>query len=151
MHICHGGLVVDVPESWADRSTLLFVAPQEDNRLPTAQPVEQSTEAVSINFVRDVEGDASAVLHDQIERLRAVDPEFQMLHEEPFTCGLGTGWQITQRLHLAGVAVRQLVAACVVGRICIVATASATDERFSQHEPRLRAILQSLSIHSKQG
>lgn len=127
-----------------DQSTLLFVAPPTRETLPTAAKVREQAEAVSINFVTDPSGDPRKILAEQARELEQLDAGLRVLDEGPFTCGLGEGWSYVQRLTLQSVPVRQLVVACSVGPLTVVATAAAPDSRFEGARERLAAVLASL-------
>ena len=78
MEIRHGGLVLDIPETWMDRSTLLFIRPPEKPSLPTATAIAPTTEAVSINFVLRPDGKAEAVLDEHVLSLQVIRPLFYL-------------------------------------------------------------------------
>jgi hypothetical protein len=131
----HGGLCLDLPVDWADRSTLLFVAPPSDEgSLP---------EAVSIRLAYS-DDDPRAVLAAQEAQLRALDPELERVSEGAFASALGDGWQSEYRLCLEGVEARQIGVACATDELLVFATASAGAERFDAVADRLRTILGSL-------
>lgn len=147
MRMRHGGLGIDIPEGWADQSTLLFVAPLREQRLPTARQPGASTEAISINFMQAGAKDAAALTADHIAQLSSIDPERSPVGiAEPFETGLGMGALQRVRLTISGVVVRQLVVAVVVAGIAVVAQAACPEWLANEREPALTAILKSLGF-----
>jgi hypothetical protein len=144
MHVRHGGISIDIPESWSDQSTLLFTAPFPTETVPTAARLQQAAEAVSVSFIRDAGQTAKEVLAAQAQELGQHVPDFAVVSEGPFDCGLGKGWRYTQRFSVDGVSVQQLAVACPAGELVVVATAAAADYRFGHCEAQLRTILGSL-------
>lgn len=145
MDVRHGGLIIDVPEGWADQSTLLFVAPPEAVSAPTANRSVQATEVVSVRFAFGDEGtDARAALHKEAAAMAAGDAQFSVLTEGTFTCGLGAGWRVIQRVSIGGVALRQISCAVVVGAVTVIATATAADARFDKQQAQLERVLASM-------
>ena len=138
MEIQHGGPVVDVPEGWADQSTLLFVAPPQSHAAPTVSKVAAPTEAIAIRFRVSNQQDAAALLGEEAAGLRSTDPELALVEEGPFRSGLGVGAFVIHRLQVAQTPLLQMSTATVLGPICILATASAAEARF----PRVRAELE---------
>ncbi len=143
MEFRHGGLRLDLPDGWLDQSTLLFVAPPTRESTMSTHRVVEPSEAVSVNFVLDP-GDPKALLAEQARSLAAADPDFEVLEEAPFACGLGDGWCCVQRMAVRGVPVRQIAVACAVGPVAVVATAAAPESSFGASRARLRAILESM-------
>ncbi|MBI1946853.1 MAG: hypothetical protein HYS27_14250 [Deltaproteobacteria bacterium] len=139
----HGGLLLDVPEGWADQSTLLFVAPPEVGAAPTANRSVQATEAIAVRFAVG-ETDARQVVQAESAALTAADPQATLLSEGAFSCGLGSGWQVVQRLTVGGVVLRQLSCAVTVGAVTVVATATAADARFDKQRAQLERVLASM-------
>jgi len=146
MEFRHGGLAIDIPGDWSDQSQLLFVAPRDEAPMPTAHSVQRPTEAVSIQLIAADDLDARELLERQAERLGDVDAGFEVVDQGEFSCGLGAGWQLTQRLDIGDAPVQQLSVACVSGAVAVVATASAAAARFDQVETQLRAVLESLRV-----
>ena len=146
MKLKHGALVIDLPDTWTDQSSLLFVAPREEQQLPTTAAVQRPTEAVAMNFLIADTDDPRAILEQQADRMRELHAGFEVLEDGPFTCGLGKGWRYIQRLTVAEVPVRQIAVACVIGPVAVVATASAAEARFQRCEKQLAAILESMRL-----
>jgi len=146
----HGALVVDLPNGWSDRSTLLFVAPPETQNLPTTAHVQEPTEAIAVHFSHTSAQSAQQVLHEQSEQLRQVDPNYRLVSEGPFSCGLGEGWRYTQELKVGEQYVSQLSVACLLKTLAIVATASAPSARFARNQAQLLTILESLALQPKE-
>lgn len=146
MEFRHGGLSIDLPPTWADRSTLVFVAPQvQAAGLPTMADVETPTEVVRIEFLMNPERDAKGFLSAQVGSIVEGDPSFvQQVDEGAFSCGLGEGWQVTLRASLEGYTTRQILVAIARGDIVVLASAIAADDRFDQRRTELVSILQSL-------
>ncbi len=145
MQLRHGGLTIEVPDDWEDRSTLLFVAPRDTAELPTVAAVQRPTEAVAIAFVRVKSGEtAEDVMRSQAEQARALNPEFEVSDAGPIDSALGSGWCQTQSLTVFDMPVRQLSAAFVVGPVAVVATASAAESRFARCSEMLSSVLRSL-------
>ncbi|OGQ11135.1 MAG: hypothetical protein A2138_20930 [Deltaproteobacteria bacterium RBG_16_71_12] len=136
-------MIVDVPEGWADQSTLLFVAPPELGPAPSANRTVRATEAVSVRFALG-EPDARRPLQQESAALAAADPQVALLSEGEFTCGLGAGWQVVQRVTVGGIALRQLSCAVTVGAVTVVATATAADARFDKQRALLERVLASM-------
>ncbi len=151
MEIQHGGLLIDLPHSWSDQSSLLFVAPREEESLPTTAAVQRPTEAVAVGFVLAESRDARAILTEQTAQLAAAEPTLEVVAEGPFSCGLGPGWSQTQKLTVGETAVRQLSVACLIGHLAVVATASAAEARFKRCEEQLSSILKSLRSTNSKG
>lgn len=145
MRFQHGGLALDVPDNWADQSTLLFVGPPEDGpQLPTMASSGRSGEAVQVSFYLAQGDGPREFLTHQMAQVTEIDPEVSVLEGGPFECGLGQGWQIVQRAQLDGFVVRQLVACVFRDQAAIVASAVASEGRFPLVRDRLQEILQSL-------
>lgn len=148
--IRHGGLEVDLPGDWEDRSSLLFVAPASDASLPVGNKVEASREAITIDFTFGDGRDAKVILEERAAGLRKIDPGFEVIEQGPFECGFGEAWCYEQRLTLGEVRVRQLAVVCCVGPVAISATAAASEERFGAVRPRLEAVLRSLRASKRE-
>ncbi len=144
MKLQHGGFSIELPDDWSDMSTLMFVGPPEAPALPTVSPVQGPAESVTVSFVVVDDEDARTVLRQQAKALETTDPSFRVLDEGPFTCGLGEGHRFRQTIEADGVEVHQLCVACVLGPVAVVATASATAERFDRCAPKLEGILESM-------
>jgi hypothetical protein len=146
MEVRHGGLILDVPEGWADQSTLLFVAPPDvqAQSAPTANKSVQATEVVSVRFMFGQHDEARAALKGETEAMAAADAQFAVISEGPFTCGLGEGWRIVQRVHVGGIALRQISCAVVVGAVTVLASATAGDARFEKMQAQLDQVLTSM-------
>lgn len=140
MAIQHGGVKIDVPPNWLDRSTLLFIRPP--HQVPTSASVDPSTEAVSVSFLTDLS--PQDALRRQFDQLRGIDPQLTLLSEEPFACGLGEGHAYIQRFRVEGRPMLQLVIACQAGDVVVLATGSAAEERFDGCREQLRQILASI-------
>lgn len=149
MKVRHGNLGLEVPDSWSDQSTLLFVAPlPEAPALPMLRAQDEPTEAVSVAFRRAQGKSAQALLEEQAQALSTMDEGFVVLSSGPFSSGLGPGWKITQRVLMGGAALRQISAAFVLGPVAVIATAAASDARFERVEVALTQVLRSLSAGS---
>lgn len=141
--IRHGGLEVDLPGDWEDRSSLLFVAPSADS-LPEGHKQDPAREAVTIDFTFGEGRDPRLILEERAEGLRKIDPGFEVIERGPFECGFGRAFCYEQRLTLGEVRVRQLAVVCCTGPVVISATAAASDDRFDLVRPRLETVLRSL-------
>ena len=137
----HGGVVVDLPDDWADRSTLLFVGPTPPS--PTLQKQRVAQPSVSMTFVRASKS-AREILEDELEGLRAMSLGFALASVEPFTCAFGDGVISRHRLELDGVSLVQLHAVAVRQTVAVRAVASAGELDFARLEPVLRSVLASL-------
>jgi hypothetical protein len=141
----HGGLTVDIPEGWSDRSTLLFVGPSPlAADLPTAQHVSSPAEAVSIAFVPTAGKDVDALLAEQSEPIRKAVDQAGEAEVSEVTSGLGPGRLLSQPIVLGSDHLRQLIAVFPVGEVTVVATATAGEAGFSQAKGRLLGVLESL-------
>lgn len=134
--------MLDLPADWEDRSSLLFVAP-EAPEVPTKQRIEASREALHVDFAFDHRS-PKTILEGRAEALREVDPTFEIVASEPFTCELGDGWCLDQRVTIADVTVRQLAVVVTVGPIIVSATAAAGEDRFPFMRPKLEKVLRSM-------
>lgn len=142
----HGGLTVDIPEGWSDRSTLLFVGPSPlAAALPTTQPVSQVAEAVAISFVPTEGKELTELLADQSTPLRAAAEHFEVLEEGDLQSGLGQGRIATQQLSVGSDRLRQLTAVFSVGEVSVVATATTGEAGFDVAKGRLMDVLESLN------
>jgi hypothetical protein len=130
----HAGIVLEIPDGWVDRSTLLYVGPTRANG---------SAQAVSIVFVP--RGSPQEALERQADELREMDPDLEILSSEPFSAPLGAGWCLLQRYVMNGSPVRQLAVALPVPHGLLIATAATTEARFAKEEAELRRILSSLA------
>lgn len=152
MRFRHGGLALDLPEQWGDQSTLLFVGPPEPaGNLPTMASSGGSGEAVQINFYFADGASPEVFLEAQLAMVKEVDDELEILERGPFTCGLGEGWQVVQRLVLDGFVTRQIVACVFRGEAAIVASAVAAEGRFGAVRGRLQDILASIGPATEGG
>ena len=140
MELRHGGFVVDVPEGWQDQSALLLVAPP-----PSATPmkIDEPTETLAIRFVAVGANDtAISLLEGEQARLEAaLESKVIVVDDAPFTCALGVGWHRTHKVSIAGVPLRQLCVAIVVGDVAVLATATAGETRFAKARPLLERAL----------
>ncbi len=144
MEVQHGGLIIDVPEGWSDQSTLLFVAPRDSQTAATVAKVAVPTVAVAVRF-RGSDGlDAVAVLAEELSGVRAADPDAVELEAGPFSCPLGAGAFRVVRLRVSQAPLVQITAAVVLGPVCVLATASAAEARFSRVRDELLRVLQSM-------
>ena len=134
VEVRHGGFALDLPEGWSDQSTLLFIGPTGDG----------FPDAVSVKFSLDAPATPRAILDAQAAQLGMVDPDFTVLDDGPFHCGLGDGWRFVQRLTLDGVVMQQITAAVIVGGVTVIATASAGEARFAEQEAKLVEVLESM-------
>ena len=146
MPLQHGGLVIEVPDGWADRSSLLFVAPREPSTLPSAVKVEEPTESLSVRFESvDPETTAMSLLEDEHARFVAtVGIEPEVVEDAAFVCPLGAGRQRIQKIALGGAPLRQICVAVVVGKVAVLATATAGEARFARVKPQLERALAGL-------
>ena len=145
MEVRHGAIVIDVPNEWEDRSTLLFVAPQPQSNLPTANEVHDSTEAVSVRFVMGSDS-AEDYLAAQAAELAELRTGHELQAQGTFACGLDGAWHHVRRVEVAGQRLRQLAVAAPLGPMLVVATAAAGDARFDFVREQLTAILSSLRL-----
>ena len=143
MELRHGNFAINLPDDWEDRTTLLLVAPSRAAGRPTKNPIVEGGPAVSINFLID-DHEPRETLSAQATQLQTLDCGFATLSEGPFTVPLGPAWHQVQRLQMDGRWVRQLVVACKVGPLTLVASAAAIDERFDHTQAELTKILQSM-------
>ncbi len=139
----HGGLALDIPETWSDFSTLLFVAPSRDDKLPTASSVGHGGEAVSVTFlVSDQKPQEILAAHST--SIEEASLEVTVLEEGPFESPLGSAWHHLQRLVLAGQPVLQIVVVISARGLAIVATAAAPEVIFPHCRQKLMGILRSM-------
>jgi hypothetical protein len=161
VRISHGGLSVDVPAGFTDRSTLLFVGPPRA-ALPTAHAVKRPAAAVSVTFsrlsrneeARAVELAGGAPVGD-LDRARArVEAEARALqgavdvkplHAGPFESGLGVGWRAEVTLVVEGTTLREILYAVARGPLVVCAAASLPEWAGPDDEAQLDDILRSLS------
>ncbi len=140
----HGGLAIDIPDGWADQSTLLFVAPRLEPNPRALHTELRPTETVSVRFVLGENLDAKELLAAQIDAMKVTDPDFAVVASGAFSSGLGAGWQQTQRITVGGVALKQLATATVIGPVAVLATATSSEARFPLVESALLATLSSM-------
>jgi hypothetical protein len=142
----HGDLVVDVPASWSDQSTVLFVAqPQPSRSLHTQQAVD----SLSLRTARLPPGGPAAMLVAERQHLVDKDPGFALLSEEPFSAALGDGVLACWRSALLGPALVQLVFAVAPSHapdVGVLAVATTAEAGFEQARPRLLQLLASLRL-----
>jgi hypothetical protein len=140
----HGPLELELPEGWADQSTLAFVAPAEAPRVLTTAAVTPPTEAVQINFVA---GAPDSILEAQAAEL-GEEHRVEVLERRDFSCALGAGRLFHQRMTLAEQSLDQLVFAVAVGDATVLASAACATERFAAKRATLEGVLASIGASS---
>jgi hypothetical protein len=139
----HGGLVVDVPASWSDQSTVLLVAPPAP-ALPTAHPVAGVSETVTLRFVTTQGRDAARILRDELEALLGLQAQVELGEVQPFACGLGKGARLDATVALDGLTVSQILACVVVGDSAVLGVGTCAATRKDTATASLAQILGSL-------
>jgi hypothetical protein len=147
--VIHGDLVIDIPATWIDQSTLAFVAPTtpaapgadgKDGR--SAGPA--TVEGVTVRFVRLPPGGVVAVLAAERRQQAANDPDLKVLLEEPLTTTLGAGHLIAWKTTPIDVKLVRMAVAVAHGDACVLAIATTTADAFAGARSRLLDILGSL-------
>lgn len=145
MQFRHGGLALTIPDDWSDQSTIRFVGPPEPSAaLPTLASSGAAGQAVQIDFFLAQGGSPRAFLEAQLAAVAEVDEEMEILAGAPFTCGLGEGWQVVQRLTLDGYMSRQIVACVFRGEAAVVVSAATSEGRFGAVQASLQKIMASI-------
>jgi hypothetical protein len=140
----HGGLVVDVPETWTDQSTLLLVAPASGPTLPTTRAVSEPVETVTIRMLAKDARSLAEVLQDEVAGLQRMQAGARVVDEGAFSCGLGTGARLELVLDLDGLALRQILLAAGQGDVVVLAIATTSEARLERTRAQLEAVLSSL-------
>jgi hypothetical protein len=140
----HGGVVVDVPDSWSDQSTVLLVAPPAGSGLPTTKAVSEPVETVTIRFFAADGRPASQVLRDEVEGLARIQQGADIVKEGDFRCGLGAGALLEAKLDLGGLVLHQLLAAVVRDELVVLAVATASETKMPKVRAQLEGVLASL-------
>ncbi len=142
----HGQVALDLPDDWADQSTLMFIAPPPAADVPTQANVEQPTESVRIEFTHNPFDSAETYIATQLEELGRADPSFaEALSSGPFKCPLGDGWHVVCQVNVDEVLLRQIIVGVELGpNVLLFAVATASQDRFESQEAALRSILESM-------
>ena len=135
MQMRHGGLVLDLPEGWSDRSTLLFTGPREKDR---------PGPAMSVHFLIGEGKDPRGVLIQEFEKRAEVDPDAKVLEEGEFTSRLGQGWCLQQVSTLDDDAIRQVSVCFAIGPVCILAHATCDATQWDTEGPVLMQALSTI-------
>lgn len=115
MEMRHGGLVMDLPEGWSDRSTLLFTGPRT---------TDAPGPAMSVHFLIGEGKDPRGVLIAEFEKRAEVDPTAKVLEEGAFRSRLGEGWCLQQESTADDLHIRQISVCFALGPVCILAHAT---------------------------
>ncbi len=145
----HGPVALDLPDDWADQSTLMFVAPPPAAHVPTQASVEQPTESVRIEFTHNPFDSAETYIATQLEELGRADPSFaEAISSGPFECPLGTGWHVVCQVDVDDILLRQIIVGVELGpNVLLFAVGTASQDRFGSQEAALRTILESIRPH----
>lgn len=145
----HGRLSFDVPASWSDRSTLLFVGPAPV--LPSANAARIPQPSMTMTFARTKGehplAEARAILDEELAGLRAMNVGLEVQKIEEIDTAIGKGALSTHRLSLDGVRLLQLQLVVVTGEIAVRAAASSGDLEPAR-EAELKKLLTSLSMEA---
>jgi hypothetical protein len=145
--VIHGDLVLDIPSTWVDQSTLVFVGPATP-AAPTAdgrgKAATQIVESVTVRFGRLPTGGAVAVLAAERKQQAAHDPTLKVLIEEPLTTKLGAGHLIAWKTTPLDVTLVRMAVAVAHGDAYVLAVATTTADAFAGARSRLLDILGSL-------
>lgn len=146
LSVVHGDLIIDIPSTWADHSTLTFVAPAEGLPRTTTggQPASPITESVVVRFGRLPQGGAAGVLANERKALLRDDPALKLVAEEAITTRLGPGHLAAWRFKPLDVALVKLVVAIAHGDAYVLAIATTTEALFPSARGRLLDIIGSL-------
>ncbi len=121
MEMRHGGLVMDLPEGWSDRSTLLFTGPRT---------ADAPGPAMSIHFLLGEGTDPRAILIQEFEKRSEVDPTAKVLEEGAFKSRLGDGWCLQQHSTADDLAIRQISVCFSLGPVSILAHATCDEHQW---------------------
>ncbi|MCK5689133.1 hypothetical protein KAI87_07680 [Myxococcota bacterium] len=148
MKINHGGLEIDIPETWFDQSTLMFVGPvAQESASPTAKKMTRAPESVTVQFLAGTdEDDIESMLRFGVAGMQAFDPAYEDLRRFTMQTGLGEAQGVERKLSLGGMELRQIVVAAPFGGAYIVASATAAEASFDFQKKELERILASLSL-----
>jgi hypothetical protein len=141
--VIHGDLVIDIPSTWADQTTLVFVAPttpSPDGKAKAA-PVAES---VTVRFGRLPSGGAVAVLAAERKAQLSNDPALKMIVEEAIKTRLGAGHLAAWKTTPFDVTLVRMAVAVAHGDAYVLAIATTTAEAFAGARGRLLDIIGSL-------
>jgi hypothetical protein len=142
----HGRFTIDVPEGWADDSTLSFTAPIAEGLAaplsPKQAPKFQSNLHITVELRPDGLEDAVQFLQLYGDSLRQAGAELEdVAPPAAFDMGGRAGAIVERRVKLNNEAVRQLTAAVFLEHNIIVASANTSESEATREVPRLREIL----------
>jgi hypothetical protein len=135
----HGSFVVDVPATWSDQSTLVFVAPPA--MLPTLS-AQAAVESVTVRFGRGASVDA--VVDAELAALRERDPALVVLWDRPERTAGGAGRAAAFTTSIAAVPLTQILCVIDVDGVFVIGAATCAAVRFAAVEAQLRAVLASV-------
>jgi hypothetical protein len=142
--VIHGDLVIDIPSTWLDQSTLSFVAPAQPAPDGRTRGAQQIVESVVVRFGRMPSGGVVAVLTAERKAQSVHDSSLKILLEEPLTTKLGAGHLLAWKTTPADVTLVRMAVAVAHGEAYVLATATTTAELYSSARSRLLDILGSL-------
>jgi hypothetical protein len=133
--LSHGSLTLDLPNEWADRSTLMFAAPEGADH-----------GSISLTVNRIEAESAASVLKRTFAELERVVEKARLVTQGELQCGLGKGAFYDVAFELAEVPMRQILGVVMRGGLAYRLTASVVAERFDAQAPRLWEILRSVRV-----
>lgn len=141
----HGRLTLEIPEGWADESTVTYAAPVQEALTAALAakraPTYRSNLSVSVELKPDEMKTALEFLKGVGDALREQGIEIKDLKSGPFELGDHEGAVIERRVNLGGQIVRQWSAAAFIGPNVLIATASTAESEASKHEKLLLHLL----------
>lgn len=146
--VIHGDLVIDIPSTWVDQTTLVFVAPVVPTADGKAKTMTQVGESVTVRFGRLPQGGAVAVLAAERKSQLGHDPALRMIVEEAITTKLGAGHLAAWKTTPFDVTLVRMAVAVAHGDAYVLAIATTTAEAFASARGRLLDIIGSLRRRS---
>jgi hypothetical protein len=139
--VVHGNIVIDIPSTWVDQSSLVFVAPVEASK---AGPGPQIAESVTVRFGRLPKGGAAEVLALERKQQQQTDRGLKVIAEESIKTQLGPGHLAAWKTTPLDVALVRLAVAAAHGDAYVLAIATTTEAAFVGARGRLLDIIGSL-------
>ena len=146
--VIHGDLVIDIPSTWVDQTTLVFVAPMAPPPDGKPRSTTQVAESVTVRLGRLPPGGAVAVLAAERKTQLGHDPALKMIVEEPIKTQLGAGHLAAWKTTPFDVTLVRMAVAVAHGDAYVLAIATTTADAFAGARGRLLDIIGSLRRRS---
>jgi hypothetical protein len=145
----HGRITVSIPEGWEDDTTVSFLGPVKDHPIAGTIPSsERSRSTLGVSIERLPVGITGP--KDFLERLgeglKAAGTKLRDVKLEPFEMGGKKGFIADREVELTDGRIRQLMAAVIIGKDVVLATAAADSLVFEREQASLRELLAAVRI-----